>query len=64
VSDTNHAIFVNYEVINSENFKETELKLYGGHILCTTCHSAHSENVALLRVPNQGSALCMDCHTI
>jgi predicted CXXCH cytochrome family protein len=61
--DTNHAIFVEHEVNYSENFKETELKLFDGHILCTTCHSPHSGNVALLRIPNHGSGLCIDCHT-
>jgi predicted CXXCH cytochrome family protein len=60
---TNHAIFVEHGDDYSEHFKETKLKLFNGHILCTTCHSPHSGNVALLRVPNQGSALCMDCHT-
>jgi predicted CXXCH cytochrome family protein len=62
--DTNHAVFVEHGGDYSEHFKETELKLFDGHILCTTCHSPHSGNDALLRVPNQGSALCMDCHTI
>jgi predicted CXXCH cytochrome family protein len=62
--DTNHAVFVEHKVNSSENFKETELKLFDGHILCTTCHSPHSGNVALLRIPNQGSGLCIDCHTI
>jgi predicted CXXCH cytochrome family protein len=61
---TNHAVFVEHGGDSSENFKETKLKLFKGQILCTTCHSPHSGNVALLRVPNQGSALCMDCHTI
>ena len=60
---TNHAIFVEHEVSYSENFKETELKLFEGQILCTTCHSPHSGNAALLRIPNQGSRLCIDCHT-
>jgi len=60
---TNHAIFVEHEVTYFENFKETELKLFDGHILCTTCHSPHRENAALLRINNQGSALCIDCHT-
>jgi predicted CXXCH cytochrome family protein len=59
---TNHAIFVEHEGNYSENFKETELKLFDGQILCTTCHSPHSGNVALLRIPNKGSALCIDCH--
>jgi len=61
--ETNHAIFVKHEVSYSENFKETELKLFEGQILCTTCHSPHSGNAALLRIPNQGSGLCIDCHT-
>ena len=58
--DTNHPVLVEH---GGNNFKETELKLFDGKILCTTCHSPHSENVALLRIPNQGSALCIDCHT-
>jgi predicted CXXCH cytochrome family protein len=60
---TNHAVFVEHEVNYSEDFKETELKLFEGQILCTTCHSPHSGNIALLRIPNKGSALCIDCHT-
>jgi len=60
---TNHPVLVEHSVSSSDNFKETELKLFDGKILCTTCHSPHSENVALLRIPNQGSALCIDCHT-
>ncbi len=60
--DTNHAMFVEHKVNYSKNLKETELKLFDGHILCTTCHSPHSGNVALLRLP--GSGLCIDCHTI
>jgi predicted CXXCH cytochrome family protein len=62
--DTNHAIFVEHEATYSDDFKETELKLFDGHILCTTCHSPHRDNVGLLRLPNQGSGLCIDCHTI
>jgi predicted CXXCH cytochrome family protein len=57
---TNHAVFVEH---GGNNFNETELKLFDGKILCTTCHSPHSGNVALLRIPNQGSTLCIDCHT-
>jgi predicted CXXCH cytochrome family protein len=62
--DTNHPVLVEHSVDFSDNFKETELKLFDGRILYTTCHDPHSENVALLRLPNQGSALCIDCHTI
>jgi predicted CXXCH cytochrome family protein len=62
--DTNHPVFVEHSGNSSDNLKETELKLFDGLILCTTCHDPHSENVALLRLPNQGSALCIDCHTI
>jgi len=60
--ETNHPIFVEHEANYLDNFKETELKLFDGHILCTTCHSPHRENAALLRVPNLGSGLCIDCH--
>jgi predicted CXXCH cytochrome family protein len=59
----NHPVFVEHRGNSSENLKETELKLVDGLILCITCHSPHSGNLALLRLPNQGSALCIDCHT-
>ena len=62
--DTNHPVLVEHSVNFTDNFKETELKLFDGQILCTTCHDPHGGNVALLRLPNQGSALCLDCHTI
>jgi predicted CXXCH cytochrome family protein len=62
-SDTNHPIFVEHRANFEENFKETELKLIDGLILCITCHSPHSGNLALLSIPNQGSALCIACHT-
>ena len=55
--DTNHPVFVEH------SGKETELKLLDGQIICTTCHSPHSGNPSLLRIPNQGSALCIECHT-
>jgi len=61
---SNHEIFVEYDTGDwQHNFKETTLKLYDNHILCTTCHSPHREEIALLRVSNQGSTLCLDCHS-
>jgi predicted CXXCH cytochrome family protein len=62
--DTNHPVLVKHSANSSENLQETELKLVDGLILCITCHSPHSGNVALLRLPNEGSALCIDCHTL
>jgi predicted CXXCH cytochrome family protein len=62
--DTNHPVFVEHSGNSSDNLKETELKLFDGEIQCITCHSPHSGNAALLRLPNEGSALCMDCHTL
>ena len=29
---------------------------------CSTCHNPHSSEVNLLRINNQGSALCIACH--
>ena len=61
---SNHEIFLEYGTFGSEqNFKETSLKLYDNYILCTTCHSPHRDEIALLRVSNQGSTLCLDCHS-
>ena len=60
----NHEIFVEYDAFGTnQNFKETSLKLYDNYILCTTCHSPHREEIALLRISNQGSTLCLDCHS-
>ena len=59
----NHVIFVEYDNFGSEqDSTETDIKLYDGYILCTTCHSPHRDEIALLRVSNQGSALCLGCH--
>ena len=61
---SNHEIFVKYNMGDWEqNFKETNLKLYNNYILCTTCHSPHREEIALLRISNQKSTLCLDCHS-
>ena len=61
---SNHEIFVEYDTGDwGQSFKETSLKLYDGYILCTTCHSPHRDEIALLRVSNQGSTLCLDCHS-
>ena len=30
---------------------------------CASCHDPHSENTTFLRVPNDGSAVCLACHT-
>ena len=62
-SNTNHPVLVEHSANASKGLKETELKLFDGQIRCTTCHSPHGGNLALLRLPNQGSALCIDCHT-
>jgi predicted CXXCH cytochrome family protein len=62
--DTNHPVSVEHMANSSEMLKETELKLFDGKIECITCHSPHSGNLALLSLPNQGSALCIDCHTL
>ena len=62
IPETNHPIFVKHDLNNLDSSKETELKLFDGHILCTTCHNPHRENSALLRVTNLGSGLCLDCH--
>jgi predicted CXXCH cytochrome family protein len=60
----NHEIFVEYEAGDwQQNFKETSLKLFDKYVLCTTCHSPHREEIALLRISNQGSTLCLDCHS-
>ena len=60
----NHEIFVEYVTGDwQQNFKETSLKLFDKYILCTTCHSPHREEIALLRISNQGSTLCLDCHS-
>lgn len=59
--DKNHAVFVRYEM--GQEFKATDLKLFDEYILCTTCHSPHLENIALLRTSNHGSMLCLNCHT-
>ncbi len=61
---SNHEIFVEYNTGDWEqSFKETSLKLFDKYILCTTCHSPHREEIALLRISNQGSTLCLDCHS-
>ena len=61
---SNHKTFVEYDAVVGElYFKETSLKLYDNYILCTTCHSPHRDEIALLRVSNQGSTLCLDCHS-
>lgn len=61
---SNHVVFVEYDTSGSgQNFKETRLKLFDQHILCTTCHSPHRDEVALLRLSNHGSTLCLDCHS-
>ena len=31
-------------------------------VFCSTCHNPHASSTALLRVGNQGSALCLSCH--
>jgi len=31
-------------------------------VQCSTCHNPHSSKLNLLRVDNQGSALCLSCH--
>jgi len=42
---------------------ETDL-LIRGKVECSSCHDAHNKdgNEALLRIDNQGSALCLTCH--
>jgi predicted CXXCH cytochrome family protein len=32
------------------------------HIECSSCHDPHSTNETFLRVPNEGSKLCLTCH--
>jgi predicted CXXCH cytochrome family protein len=32
------------------------------HIECSSCHDPHSENETFLRVPPEGSQLCLTCH--
>lgn len=32
------------------------------HIECSSCHDPHSANELFLRVPNEGSKLCLTCH--
>jgi predicted CXXCH cytochrome family protein len=40
-------------------------KLYSGNVECASCHDPHNQvgtNPAMLRAPNAGSELCLDCH--
>lgn len=62
---SNHKIFVEYEAMGDwqRDFRPTSLKLFDNYILCTTCHNPHCDEIALLRTSNQGSTLCMDCHS-
>ena len=43
-----------------------ELLLYDGRIECSSCHDVHNTfsatNVALMKITEQGSALCFACH--
>lgn len=32
------------------------------HIECSSCHDPHTANETFLRVPNEGSKLCLTCH--
>jgi predicted CXXCH cytochrome family protein len=43
-----------------------EVLLYNGRIECSSCHDVHNTfsatNVALMKITEQGSALCLACH--
>lgn len=67
----NHPIFFQYAAgpvgtisdnIDTDEFKATDLKLFDMVVLCTTCHAPHRDNRSLLRLPNELSALCLNCH--
>ena len=66
-----HPIFFEYaagpvgstaDYIDTDEFKATDLKLFDMIVLCTTCHAPHSDNRSLLRLPNELSSLCLNCH--
>ena len=58
---------------NSARRTRNDLPLYQRHdeesgqnvpfIECSSCHDPHSSNSQFLRLPNDGSRLCLTCHT-
>ncbi len=42
---------------------DRRIRLSGGNLACTSCHSLYSTEPAKLVMSNQGSKLCLSCHT-
>jgi len=67
--------WVDTEVAPNGTRQKTDMQLYTRSVAaidaganqpfveCASCHDPHSENNTFLRVSNDGSAVCLACHT-
>ncbi len=67
--------WVDTEAVGNGTRQKTDMQLYtrqvatidGGaaqpFVECASCHDPHTENTTFLRVVNDGSAVCLACHT-
>lgn len=49
--------------IASATMLDRRIRLSGGNLSCTSCHSLYSKEPAKLVMSNEGSKLCLSCHT-